>query len=97
MPKGYWIGHVEVSDPTEYEKYRQANAAVLEKYGAKFLVRGGNQEVHEGQQKARSVVIEFKDFETAKACYLSPEYQHAKTFRDPVATGDLIIIEGYDA
>lgn len=97
MPKAYWIAHVDVTDPAAYETYRVANAEAFAKYGAKFLVRGGEQAVREGAQRARSVVIEFKDLATANACYDSPEYQHAKSLRAPAATGDLIIIEGYDA
>ena len=45
--------------------------------------------------RARTVVIEFKDFATAKACYDSVAYQQAKALRDPVSTGDMEIIEGY--
>ena len=42
-------------------------------------------------------MIEFKDFETAKACYDSMAYQDAKALRDPVSAGDMQIIEGYEA
>lgn len=96
MP-AYWIGHVTVTDPTAYEGYRQANAAAFAKYGARFLVRGGAQEVVEGVIRPRSVVIEFPDLATAQACYHSPEYQAAKAKRDGVSLADLCIVEGYSA
>jgi len=96
MAKGYWIAHVDVHDPDVYDKYRQANAVAFEKFGAKFLVRGGAQEVREGDMKPRTVVLEFKDYATAKACYDSPEYQGAKAIRDSVSQSDTCIIEGYD-
>ena len=96
MPKGYWVAHVTVDDPAAYDKYRAANAEAFAKYGARFLVRGGPQEVREGAMRARTVVIEFADLATAVACYDSPEYQAAKALRDPVSTGDLAIVEGYD-
>lgn len=95
MPKAYWIAHVDVHDPAAYEAYRAANAVPFEKYGAKFIVRGGAQQIKEGDMRARSVVIEFADLETAQACYDSPEYQAAKAIRDPASKGDLIIVEGY--
>ena len=41
MKKGYWMGMVNVTDPENYPKYIAANAAAFQKYGAKFLVRGG--------------------------------------------------------
>jgi uncharacterized protein (DUF1330 family) len=97
MPKAYWIAHVDVSDPETYETYRAANAVAFEKYGARFIVRGGQQQVREGSAKSRSVVLEFKDLETAVACYESPEYQAAKAIRDDASDGDMMIVEGYDA
>lgn len=96
MPKAYWVAHVDVHDPAAYEAYRAANAAPFAKYGAKFLIRGGVGEVVEGTAKSRHVVIEFADYETAMACYNSPEYQTAKALRDPVSEGDLVIVEGYE-
>ncbi len=96
MPKGYWIGHVEVDDPTAYEAYRQANAGAFAKYGGRFLVRGGPRVDVEGHAKPRSVVIEFPTYQAAQDCYHSPEYQAAKALRDPVSRGDLVIVEGYD-
>ena len=96
MAKAYWIAHVEVSDPEAYKAYVAANAAAFAKYGARFLVRAGKHEVAEGASKSRQVVIEFKDYETALACYRSPEYQAAMKLREAASAGDLVIAEGYD-
>ena len=96
MTKAYWVAHVDVDDMERYKDYIAANAAPFAEYGAKFLIRGGHKEVREGALRARTVVIEFKDFETAKACYDSVSYQDAKALRDPVSTGDMAIVEGYD-
>lgn len=92
--KGYWIAHVSVDDPAAYEAYRQANAAAFQKYGARFLVRGGAQTVVEGQARSRSVVLEFPSLQAAWDCYHSPEYQAAKALREPVSEVDLIVVEG---
>lgn len=96
MPNGYWVAHVDVRDPDAYESYRQANAQAFKKYKARFLVRGGTYEVREGQAKPRTVVIEFPSYADALACYESAEYQAAKALRDPVSTGDLVIVEGWE-
>ena len=48
MKRGYWMGMVDVTDPANYPKYIAANKAAFDKYGAKFLVRGGQGEVLEG-------------------------------------------------
>ena len=65
MPKAYWIVHIDVSNPDGYKAYVAANAEPLRKYGAKFLVRGGQFENPEGKVRARNVVLEFKDYATA--------------------------------
>lgn len=96
MPKGYWIGHVTIDDVETYKLYQQANAAPFKEYRAKFLVRGGAQEVREGTMRPRSVVLEFPSIEAAYACYESDAYQGAKAIRDAVSAGDLVIVEGYD-
>ncbi|MGE0222201.1 MAG: DUF1330 domain-containing protein [Acetobacteraceae bacterium] len=96
MAKGYWIARVDVTDPAGYQDYVAANAAAFSKYGARFLVRGGRLESPEGTPRARNIVLEFKDYETAVACYHSPEYAAAKAKRAGRAEADLIIIEGYD-
>jgi uncharacterized protein (DUF1330 family) len=96
MPKGYWVAHATVDDPAAYEAYRAANAEAFAKFGARFVIRGGPQEVMEGAQRPRTVVIEFADVETARACYMSPEYQRAKALRDPVSTADVVIVAGWD-
>jgi uncharacterized protein (DUF1330 family) len=96
MAKGYWVAHVDVNDPEGYRAYVAANAEALRKYGAKFLVRGGQSETVEGTARARHIVLEFKDYATALACYRSAEYQKAVALRRPHAAADLIVIEGYD-
>ncbi|WP_417687267.1 DUF1330 domain-containing protein [Roseibium sp.] len=96
MAKAYWVARVDVNDPDAYKNYVAANAEAFSKYGARFLVRGGNFETMEGSSRSRNVVIEFVDYETAMACYKSPEYARAKALRDEASEGDLVIIEGYD-
>ena len=96
MPKGYWIAHVDVRDPEAYKAYIAANAVPFAKYGGRFLVRAGRFEMKEGRLRARHVLIEFKDYQTALACYESPEYRQALELRAPAATSDIAIVEGYD-
>ena len=93
--KGYWIGHMNVRDAEVYRTYVAANAAPFARFKARFLVRGGQAEVVEGKSNPRHVVIEFPSYADAVACYHSAEYQAAKDLRDPVAEGDLVIVEGY--
>jgi uncharacterized protein (DUF1330 family) len=96
MAKGYWIARVDVHNPDGYKAYVEGNGAVFNKYAAKFLVRGGKHETKEGSSRSRNVVLEFKDYETALACYNSPEYARLVAIRSPHAEADILIIEGYD-
>jgi uncharacterized protein (DUF1330 family) len=96
MPKGYWVARVDVSDPDGYQQYVAANAAAFRRFGARFIVRGGRFQAPEGTARSRNVVLEFQDFETALACYHSPEYLAAKALREGRAEADVLIIEGYD-
>jgi uncharacterized protein (DUF1330 family) len=95
MPKGYWIARMDVKDAAVYDTYRAANAKPFADFGAKFLVRGGPQEVREGTWRARTVVVEFASHADAVACYESEAYQKAKDIRLPASEGELVIVEGY--
>lgn len=93
-PKGYWIGHVDVTDPAGYEAYMAADMMPIGKFGGRFLVRGGSCDIVEGRMRARPVVLEFPSYEGALACYRSPDYQAAKKLRKGKVEIDLVIIEG---
>jgi uncharacterized protein (DUF1330 family) len=94
--KGYWIGHIDVTDPEGYKPYMVANQAPLGQFGARYLVRGGAREVTEGKFPSRAVVLEFPSFDAALACYRSPDYQAAKKLREGKGAIDLVVVEGHD-
>jgi uncharacterized protein (DUF1330 family) len=96
MAKGYWVVRVDISDPEAYKLYLAANGPVFSKFGAKFLVRAGRSETLEGTSRDRNVVIEFPSYETALACWHSPEYQEVMKLRTAASTADVLVIEGYD-
>ena len=96
MPKGYWIVNNDITDPAAYEGYKAANAAPLQRYRGKFLVRAGTQQASEGDGHPRSVIIEFPSYADAVACYDDTEYQAAVRIRQSAAQGLFVIVEGYD-
>ena len=96
MARGYWVARVDVNNDEGYKPYAAANPGIFKKFGGRFIVRGGKFECPEGQSRTRNVVIEFPDYETALACYNSPEYQANIKVRQPHSFADLVIIEGYD-
>ncbi|HEX3710550.1 MAG TPA: DUF1330 domain-containing protein [Pseudolabrys sp.] len=96
MPKGYWIGRVDVKNDEGYKPYAAANAAIFKKFGGRYVIRAGNFDCVEGSARSRNVVIEFPDHAAALACYRSPEYQENIKRRLPHATADIVVIEGYE-
>jgi uncharacterized protein (DUF1330 family) len=96
MAKGYWIAHVDVRDPERYKDYVSTAKTAFERFGAKFLARGGDYSVMEGNGRARNVVIEFPSKQAAIDCYNSPEYQAAKAIRQTVADADMVIVDGFE-
>ena len=93
----YWVARSKVNDPDQYKKYADLVPGILEKFGAKFLARGGKSKILEGSDKFhRIVVIEFPSFEKAVACHESPEYVAAAAHRKKDGAGELeiVIVEG---
>lgn len=91
----YVIADVEVLDPGGFETYRSQVGATIEKYGGKYLVRGGKTETLEGDfQPHRFVVLEFPTLERAREWYSSPEYRPLIALRQKAARTEVILVEG---
>lgn len=88
----YWIAHVTVHDVNEYKHYQERAKNVFESYDAHFVVRSNVSESLEGSNFQRHVIIQFKDMDTALACYHSPLYQEAKKYRDNASTTMITIV-----
>jgi uncharacterized protein (DUF1330 family) len=94
MP-AYIIARVAVSDWSRYREYTQATPAVIERYGGRFIVRGGDTVTLEGEsENRRLVVIEFPTMEQAQQFYHSPEYSKVKELRAGAAVGQFIAVDG---
>ncbi|MFZ9733474.1 MAG: DUF1330 domain-containing protein [Burkholderiaceae bacterium] len=96
MTKAYAIAQMSVTNPEGYLAYSREVAATLTPFGGKFLVRGGEPQVLDGQPTgSRNVVLEFPDLASAKAWYQSAAYQAIVPGRLNNATGYLVLVEGY--
>lgn len=96
MPKGYIIGHITVNDPEAYKEYVERDTPILHGLGGRFIVRGGQSEVMEGDVLDRHVVIEFPSYEAAKAAYNDPDYQEVMKIRHRSATSTILVVEGHE-
>ena len=96
MPKGYIIGHITVTDPEAYKEYIERDTPILENFGGRFVIRGGESEVVEGETYERHVVIEFPSYEAARTAYNDPEYQEVAEIRRRNAESVIVLVEGTD-
>jgi uncharacterized protein (DUF1330 family) len=95
MP-AYVVVQVDVKDPIRYDDYKKMVPASIEKFGGRFLVRGGKTHTMEGTwAPKRFVVVEFPSVERAKAWWASPEYAEAKALRQATSESQMIIAEGF--
>jgi uncharacterized protein (DUF1330 family) len=91
----YLIADIEVKDALAYDRYRRDVGGTLEKYGGRFVVRGGAAKgVEGGWQPSRIVVIEFPSMAALETWYRSAEYKPLLDLRLAATTGRLIMVEG---
>lgn len=94
MP-AYVIVEIDVTDPQLYAEYRRQVPPSIEKYGGRFLARGGRAEKLEGDwEPTRIVILEFKDLATARAWYDSADYAGPKKTRQQSSRARMIVVEG---
>ena len=91
----YLVAQVRIDDPETYQRYREAVPALVDRFGGRFLVRGGELEVLEGAWPLpRLVIIEFQSRDAARLFYESPEYQKILPLRQQASQGNVILVEG---
>ena len=91
----YVVVRAEVTDPERFRHYHQLASASVEKFGGRFLVRGGSMVVLEGSwDSPRMVVVEFPSLEKATSWYRSPDYQRAIEARRGAAIFHMVALEG---
>jgi uncharacterized protein (DUF1330 family) len=91
----YVVLNIDVTHPEQYAEYAKLAGATVERYGGRYLVRGGKARKLEGSvEPKRFVVLEFPSLERANAWWDSAEYQEPKAIRGRASRSDTIIVEG---
>jgi uncharacterized protein (DUF1330 family) len=91
----YLIADVQVQDPETYARYVKLAGASVARHGGRFLVRGGEAEVVEGDWRpGRLVVIEFDDMDAARAWWTSDDYREAAAVRQSASVGGFVLVDG---
>lgn len=94
MPKGYIIATIDVTDEAEYGRYTARTPDLVAAAGGRFLTRGGRHEALEGTARSRNVIIEFPDFESARAFYASEGYRAVLPHALAGSTREMVVVEG---
>ncbi|HEY3543973.1 MAG TPA: DUF1330 domain-containing protein [Gaiellaceae bacterium] len=94
MP-AYVIVETDIHDAEQYEQYKAASPGAVAAGGGRFVVRGGELAVLEGDwHPSRLVLLEFENLAAAKRWYESERYQEAKRLRDGAANLRIVAVEG---
>jgi len=93
----YVIYQGEVFDPERYDEYKNKAAESIVAAGGRYVVRGGDVEVLEGEPPAgRTVILEFTTRDAALAWYRSEEYTTIRKIRDRAAKAQMYVVDGVD-
>jgi uncharacterized protein (DUF1330 family) len=96
MP-AYVILDIDVKNRDSFSRYVQEVAPMLARWGARYLVRGGEVDVLEGDWSHHTVVIlEFPSRAVAEQFYESEEYAPLLKLRLDSTDCMLAILEGYE-
>jgi uncharacterized protein (DUF1330 family) len=90
----YVIANVTVHDAEAYRAYTALTPKTIADHGGRFIARGGDVDVLEGEWRpSRLVIIEFPSIEAARAWYTSPEYEEAKEIRLAHSDTELVLTD----
>lgn len=91
----YAIVDVDIFDIADYLQYQQAVRPMLASVNARYLVRGGEFEVLEGDiQPLRLIVIEFPSLEVLQDFYHSDAYQALEPQRKACSRATMVAVRG---
>ena len=91
----YSIVNIDILDPPAFKEYQARFPALLEKFGGRYIVRGGaTEDVEGGWVPQRLIVIEYPTLDHARRLMASAEYRALKQIRDRSTRTDWITVEG---
>jgi len=91
----YAIVDVEIHDIEPYMDYMASVKPLIEQYGGRYLARGGEFEVVEGDYRpSRLVLLEFPTMESIQDFYQCAGYRSLKQLRESCSTTSMTIVQG---
>jgi uncharacterized protein (DUF1330 family) len=94
----YVIVETDITDPEGYERYKAAAPGAIAAAGGRYLARGGDLDVLEGDWRPpRLVVLEFEDLAAARHWYDSEGYRQARALREGAARMRMVAVQGVES
>ena len=91
----YVVADIEVLDSAGFEEYRRQVPATIAAHGGRYLARGGDTQVLEGDwSPRRCVILEFGDMDRFRAWWSSPEYVPLRALRERTTKSNVIVTQG---
>ena len=85
-----------ITDRAAYDAYRLETPRLLAEYGARYIVKGADEAVAEGEQKpARFTIIEFPSMTKLRDFWESDAYAKVRAIRDGAADLQIGFVDGF--
>ena len=96
LKPAYILLDTKINDPIAFEDYKAAAKPIVEKFGGRYLTRGGNMDIVQKDLWApvRIVLIQFPSMTAAHDFLDSPEYSPVKDIRLANSNTTLVVLEG---
>lgn len=94
----YLIIEINVQDYELYAEYTVQVLPLVERYGGRYLARGGEVfPVLGGWRPERIVMVQFDTMDLVQDFLTSPEYQALIPLRQRASSSRAIVVEGYES
>ena len=91
----YVIFDIDIRDIGQYQEFMKRAKPAVEAAGGKYLSRGGDHKVYEGDWQPRRIVLfEFPSVAAFESFYYGPIYRDLKPIRDACSSARLVSVEG---
>lgn len=93
--KGYLVLDIEIYDFEMFQNYAQQVKHMVDDSSGRYIVRGGNVEVIDGNwEPQRIVIVEFPSVAEAKKIFNGKKYAPLRAMADACSKVNAIVVEG---
>lgn len=92
----YIVGHVEITNPEVYAEYMKHTPRLVAAHGGRFIARGGDVEVLEGEpEPRRMVILEFPSAQAARDFFTGDDYAPYAAMRQGASNAQFVLLDEF--